>query len=220
MKQLLFFVGICLSLFFIQCSTIQVGVTGNKQEIKSLRKVAILPFEIDSPETGQEFMDSLALYLLKIGKIEVLERDKKYIDKILQEQNFSRSGLIDQQTAAEMGKFLGVDAIVLGRAETMEVIQKTGDSKSSSPTTPAKVKKIDTFSIKVLNVESGLIIANARKGKGIEWSVSLFLKRVFGFGYFWTKDDLINESADLNFLSEKTVSKIKKELDSIAASDK
>ena len=215
MKQFVFFVSLFVGIFFIQCSTIQVGVTGNKQEVKSLRKVAILPFEIDSPETGQEFMDALALYLLKIGKIEVLERDRKYIDKILQEQNFSRSGLIDQQTAAEMGKFLGVDAIVLGRAETMETAQNSKDAKSSQPT--GKVKKIDTFSIKVVNVESGLIIANVRKAKGIEWSVSLFFKRIFGFGYFWTTEDLINESSEINFLSEKTVSKMKKELDSISS---
>lgn len=219
----LFFLGLCLIL--TNCSTIEVGVIGNKKEVRSMKKIAILPFETDNAPTSQELIDALQLYFIKTGKIEVLERDKKYIDKILQEQHFSREALVDQQTAAEMGKFLGVDAIVLGKAQTMDasnVCKEVDAPKERGTADPLKStvvvaqNKLDTFSFKILNVESGLILVNVRKTKGIEWSVPLVLKRIFGFGYFWTTKDIVSDSSDVNYLSQRTVDKISKEIDAVS----
>src|SRR5207253_4512426 len=46
------------------------------------------------------------------AKYSVIER--KALDKILAEQNFSNSDRADSSTAAKIGRILGVDAIIIG----------------------------------------------------------------------------------------------------------
>src|ERR1051325_9636417 len=63
--------------------------------------------------------------LVKDGKYSVIER--KALDKILAEQNFSNSDRANPATAAKIGQILGVDAIIMGS------ITKFGrDDKSKS----------------------------------------------------------------------------------------
>ena len=50
--------------------------------------------------------------LVKGGKYSVIER--KALDKILSEQNFSNSDRANPATAAKIGQILGVDAIIMG----------------------------------------------------------------------------------------------------------
>src|SRR5215471_6933109 len=50
--------------------------------------------------------------LVKDGSYSVIER--KALDKILAEQNFSNSNRADATSAAKIGKMLGVDAIIVG----------------------------------------------------------------------------------------------------------
>jgi curli biogenesis system outer membrane secretion channel CsgG len=50
--------------------------------------------------------------LVKDGSYSVIERSK--IDEILQEQNLGASGRVDPATAAQIGRVLGVDAVVIG----------------------------------------------------------------------------------------------------------
>jgi len=47
--------------------------------------------------------------LLKVGKLDVV--DRKRIDEILEEQEFGRSGFVDEKTAFEVGKLLGAHLI-------------------------------------------------------------------------------------------------------------
>jgi curli biogenesis system outer membrane secretion channel CsgG len=56
--------------------------------------------------------DLLVDKLVKSGQYRVIER--KAIDKIMAEQNFSNSDRADSNTAAKMGRLLGADAIVVG----------------------------------------------------------------------------------------------------------
>lgn len=50
--------------------------------------------------------------LVKDGSYSVIERSK--IDAILQEQDLGASGRINPETAAQIGRVLGVDAVVIG----------------------------------------------------------------------------------------------------------
>src|SRR6185295_16370541 len=51
-------------------------------------------------------------YLVKDGTYSVIER--KALDKVLAEQNFSNSERANPSSAAKLGKLLGVDAIIVG----------------------------------------------------------------------------------------------------------
>ncbi len=87
-------------------------------------RIAVLDFDYGTVQTasaavfgtnidvGKGIVDLLVTDLVKDGTYSVIER--KALDKILAEQNFSNSDRADPTSAAKIGKLLGVDAIVEG----------------------------------------------------------------------------------------------------------
>ncbi len=63
-------------------------------------------------DVGRGIADLLVEKLVQSGTYSVIER--KALDKVLAEQNFSNSDRADPNTAAKIGRILGVDAIILG----------------------------------------------------------------------------------------------------------
>ena len=63
-------------------------------------------------DIGKGVTDLLVTMLVKDGSYSVIER--KALDKILTEQNFSNSDRANPTSAAKLGKLLGVDAIIVG----------------------------------------------------------------------------------------------------------
>jgi curli biogenesis system outer membrane secretion channel CsgG len=63
-------------------------------------------------DVGKGISDLLVKFLVQDGSYSVIER--KAMDKILAEQNFSNSDRANPSSAAKLGKLLGVDAIVVG----------------------------------------------------------------------------------------------------------
>lgn len=63
-------------------------------------------------DVGKGISDLLVTYLVKDGSYSVIER--KAMDKIMTEQNFSNSDRANPNSAAKIGKLLGVDAIIVG----------------------------------------------------------------------------------------------------------
>lgn len=63
-------------------------------------------------DVGKGIADLLVNRLVKDGTYSVIER--KALDKILAEQNFSNSDRANPNSAAKIGKLLGVDAIIVG----------------------------------------------------------------------------------------------------------
>jgi curli biogenesis system outer membrane secretion channel CsgG len=88
------------------------------------KRVAVMDFEYGTVRTsvvqlfggdqdvGKGISDLLVQQLVNDGKYSVIER--KVLDKILAEQNFSNSERADPTSAAKIGKVLGVDAIIIG----------------------------------------------------------------------------------------------------------
>jgi curli biogenesis system outer membrane secretion channel CsgG len=63
-------------------------------------------------DVGKGITDLLVTGLVKDGTFSIIER--KALDKIMAEQNFSNSQRADPTSAAKLGKLLGVDAIIVG----------------------------------------------------------------------------------------------------------
>jgi curli biogenesis system outer membrane secretion channel CsgG len=88
------------------------------------KSIAILNFDYSTVQSGvaaifgtnqdigKGVADLMVEKLVKSGKYRVIER--KAIDKILSEQNFSNSDRADSTTAAKIGRLMGADAIVMG----------------------------------------------------------------------------------------------------------
>jgi curli biogenesis system outer membrane secretion channel CsgG len=71
--------------------------------------MAIFGSDID---VGKGVTDLLVKFLVEDGTYSVIER--KALDKILAEQNFSNSDRANPTSAAKLGRLLGVDAIIVG----------------------------------------------------------------------------------------------------------
>ena len=99
-------------------------VPAQEQPPPRKKRVAILDFEYGTVrsyvaglfgsdvDVGKCISDLLVKHLVQDGTYSVIER--KMLDKILAEQNFSNSDRANPSTAAQLGKILGVDAIIVG----------------------------------------------------------------------------------------------------------
>lgn len=87
----------------------------------NLHRIAVLPFDDGSIKKtwGEEYSlgegvaDELITYLLETERFRIIERED--VNKVLEEQNLGKDGLLDPQTAAKIGKILGVQYLVIGR---------------------------------------------------------------------------------------------------------
>jgi curli biogenesis system outer membrane secretion channel CsgG len=100
-------------------------------------RIAVMDFDYATVQTwssaifgtnvdiGKGIGDLLVTDLVKDGTYSVIER--KQLDKILAEQNFSNSNRADPASAARIAKILGVDAIIVGSiTEFGNETKKTG----------------------------------------------------------------------------------------------
>jgi len=82
----------------------------------SNKKIAIIPFSYTdntaSIKDGSVIAERLTMKLINARKFEIIERS--VLDKVLNELKLQNSGAIDASSAKELGKVLGVDAIVTG----------------------------------------------------------------------------------------------------------
>jgi curli biogenesis system outer membrane secretion channel CsgG len=132
-------------------------------------------------DIGKGIPDLLVTDLVKNGTYSIIER--KMLDKIMAEQNFSNSQRADPTSAAKIGKLLGVDAIVTGSITQFgNETKKTnlggnggnwggfgigGIGKSNSKANVA-------ITARVVNVDTGEILAVAEgSGQSARSSMSL-----------------------------------------------
>ena len=79
------------------------------------QKVAVLPFrELQGQPTvlGSYLAEELTTRFYQLGNLEVFERTQ--LDKIMAEFSFATTGVIDSETAKQIGQLAGVDAIITG----------------------------------------------------------------------------------------------------------
>ena len=80
------------------------------------RRIGVVDFEDKAPygqgKLGNVATDILVTELTKTGKFIVVERDK--INSLMAEQKFDQSEVVNPDTAAKVGKILGLNAIVTG----------------------------------------------------------------------------------------------------------
>ncbi len=146
------------------------------------RKVAVLDFNYGTVMTnvqavfgtnqdiGKGISDLLVNQLVNDGTYRVIERNA--LDKILKEQNFSNSDRADANTAAKIGRILGVDAIItgditqFGRDDQNKNIGGAGLSHWGSKyglgnVGTKKAKAVVEVTARLIDVNTGEILASA-----------------------------------------------------------
>jgi TolB-like protein len=90
----------------------QIAASAAKQQ---KHKIAVIPFrELDGRTTilGTFLAEELVTDLFMTGDLDIVERSM--LDKVMAELKLGQSGAIDPETAKQVGKIVGVDAIVSG----------------------------------------------------------------------------------------------------------
>ncbi|MGQ0734016.1 MAG: CsgG/HfaB family protein [Acidobacteriota bacterium] len=176
-------------------SVVAIGLDAQAPASSSARKprIAILDFDYatvysnvaaifgQNIDVGKGVTDLLVNYLVKEGSFSIIER--RVLDKLLAEQNFSNSDRADSTSAAKIGKLLGVDAIVAG-----SITQFGNDTKSTGVGgiggglgrvgiggfNQKQSKAIVGLTARIINVDTGEILAVAEgMGESKRTSTSL-----------------------------------------------
>jgi curli biogenesis system outer membrane secretion channel CsgG len=157
------------------------------------KRVAVMNFEYgtvsasvsqifgSNQDIGKGIADMLVDRLVNDGKYSVIER--KALDKLITEQNFSNSDRADPSSAARIGKLLGVDAIIVG---SITQFGRDDQNKSLGGLGAAagkfgiggvgtkEAKAVVQITARLVNVETGEILASiAGKGESKRGGTSL-----------------------------------------------
>src|SRR5580658_1911700 len=155
-----------VAVFDFDYATVHAGVSG------------IFGQDVD---IGKGISDLLVTYLVKDGSYSVIER--KSLDKILTEQNFSNSDRANPNSAAKIGKLLGVDAIIVGSITQFGNETKNTNVGGSGGGFPGfgvggfghkKSKAIVALTARIVDIDTAEILGVAEgKGESSRESTSL-----------------------------------------------
>ncbi len=155
-----------------QATTVDVTEKVESKYTGPKRRVGVVDFQNKAPyaqaRLGETATDIMITELVKTGKYIVVERDK--LDKILAEQKFGQSGVIDPATAAQAGKVLGLQAIVTGSVSQFGVKSEGKDfivsqSKQQIVECTVDIRVVDTETGQVLLADSGKGVVRKSSGK-------------------------------------------------------
>ena len=134
------------------------------------KRVAVFAFEDKTDHTwhwwdgrgpGDGMADMLTTALVKSGKYTVVER--KEINQLLDEQKLGQAGIVTQESAAQVGKMLGVELAVVGSVTEFGYSKKEQGirikgfgvgGKSQKATVAVDVRLINTTSGEILKAEN------------------------------------------------------------------
>ena len=148
-------------LLLAHASPLATSATG-AQEAKP--RIAVLAFQNNSTfsywgeHLGAAAADELTTQLVRSGAFRVVERNQ--VDAILEEQHFGLSGAVDAATAAEIGKILGVQAVLMGSITQFSIDRKSGGMGAlrvsyTEAESRMDVRLVNTTSAEILAVAEG-----------------------------------------------------------------
>jgi TolB-like protein len=131
-------------------------------------KIAVLDFQLqgdgfETQDMGLIVAEWFITALVKAGRFEVIERG--LIQKLMEEQKLSMSGLVDAKTATKIGQFLGVKTIISGSVmklqNVIEINARIIDVETASIIAAENVKSTTAVKLQDLVVQmSEKIIKN------------------------------------------------------------
>ena len=128
-------------------------------------KIAVLDFEtqgrgFESSDMGKVVAEWLITAFVKNGRFDVIER--RLLEKILGEQRLHVSGMVDQNSAAKVGKLLGVKIIISGSVvkfqNSLEANARIIDVESASIIAAESVKSSTATRLEDLVIQMADII--------------------------------------------------------------
>lgn len=156
------FTNILFFLFFASLIPLQVFADFSKT------KIAVLDFQLqgenfDNKDMGTIVAEWFITAMVREGRFDVVER--RMLEKILGEQKLAMSGVVDANSATQIGKLLGVKVIITGSVmklrEITEINARIIDVESASIIAAENIKSSATAKLQDMVIEmSDKIIKN------------------------------------------------------------
>ncbi len=125
-SDLVLMLSICL---FFSCAAPKVELQVRRPaevDMSHYRKIAVADFR--GPEhSGSQAASILTSEVHETGYFDIFER--REMERILDEQDFAVSGLVDDTTAVEIGRILGVSALIFGDVTSYNAEDQQGTEK-------------------------------------------------------------------------------------------
>ncbi len=165
--------------FLVLTQSVSAGNDDKKLRIK--KRVAVFVFDDKTDRSflwwnqkgvGEGVSDMLITELVKSGNYRVIERQE--LDEILKEQNLGESGIVTAESAAEIGKVLGVELAVMGavtefgykKSDTGGRVKNFGLGVSSQSATVAlDCRMVNTTTAEIVAAEN---IRKEKSAKGLK----------------------------------------------------
>lgn len=144
--------------FFSSYSTCQL--IGKSKDDRIL--IAVMPFNYkaeDPKYAGVEagLAQAVASELVKKKVFRIIERER--VDILLKEMKYQQTGLVDPNTALELGKHFGAQAYLLGSVISVSVRDEWRSVKFAEKT----VRFVDVEAeIKIVDIQTGEVLASGR----------------------------------------------------------
>ena len=102
-------------------SSSKIGVSVQKPaaiHLSGVKEIAVVDF-LGPHGSGGQVATLVQSWMLESQFYRIVEREK--LNRILDEHNLAMSGIVDESTAAEIGKLAGADALIFGEVTTFRV---------------------------------------------------------------------------------------------------
>lgn len=156
-----------ISIFLLSCAASRQRADFYKSpRLGNIQRIAIAPFG-DAPGilakgSGASVADMLVTQLLILDRYRVVERSQ--IERVLREQGLWQSGVIEAGTAQNVGRMVGVQAVMIGSVTEYEL------RKGHVPLYVANVQTRSYsvgLAVRIVEVETGdVLFSSTGRGKG------------------------------------------------------
>jgi len=164
-KVLMLIVGVLILLTSCGTQKMMLNVKRPAEiNLKGFKKIAMGTIAGDKVSHAADLSDGITTKLVESNAFEAV-LDRQNLKAIMEEHKLNASGLVDANSTAELGKFLGSAALVFGRIQTdvyKEEIHRGDpykDSKGKTHQTISRNGKYDmTANISVVDIQSSKIL--------------------------------------------------------------
>ncbi len=157
--------------FIVSCGTTKVTMTVKRPSefnLREYKKIAIGDLTGGEGNHAKDVMDFYTTKLVEANYFEAVV-DRQNLKGIMTEFNLGSSGLVDENSAAQLGKFLGAAALVFGRIQTdkyeettsSDVVERTNyetKTKYNVRVNSRKGQYMLTVHVQLTDVQSSKII--------------------------------------------------------------
>jgi len=153
------------------------------------RRIAVLDFDFSAvsdpsllsafPGVARGTSDLLVNALVNTNTYSVIERSR--LDAVLAEQNLGTSGRVDAATAAQIGRILGVDVVIVGSVTQFDVQEKRsgfqvgglfGQSKTEvQADVQLNARMVSTSTAEIITTAEGTGSANQKDGSTVVFGI-------------------------------------------------